>query len=320
MTATNNDLKISLPVTEINTASWSQGMNWVFKAFALIVTKSFWWVLLLVILGGVISSLIGYIPIPFLSGFTALIVSAIIFSWVTREYYLGVRSINAAVSAVFGKFIDLLILFFLKILFAALCYTASIIILFAVFGVDLYNNAVILYDYFADAMASEHATIYDFINMDLMKIKLVLANVFQSLSADPLILRSMLIHLFLWICLSMLSALLIFMTEFFAIPLVLFGKERPFQAMLLSFKAFNKNWISITGYGVALLFILALGVCLLSGLLLLSVSMWGTVAAMVLAGGLALVLAVTDYFIKFYATRDVFWSSYPSESDSNKMQ
>ena len=96
------------------------------------------------------------------------------------------------------------------------------------------------------------------------------------------------------------------MFTFFALPLIVTSKLPACQALWLSFKAFNKNWLAITMFGFWYL-IVAVIFFAFSFLPFYVLQVLGLIPSITLTMIALLFLMVLHIIIEFNATKSVFW-------------
>ena len=128
---------------------------------------------------------------------------------------------------------------------------------------------------------------------------------FAKLGNEALIV-TIIFHVMLTTILYLVFALFKYMFTFFALPLIVTSKLPACQALWLSFKAFNKNWLAITMFGFWYL-IVAVIFFAFSFLPFYVLQVLGLIPSITLTMIALLFLMVLHIIIEFNATKSVFW-------------
>ncbi|MGN1394384.1 MAG: hypothetical protein ACI4V7_10245 [Succinivibrionaceae bacterium] len=303
----NNDFYI--PINKIKTANCTDGVNWAINSFISIKSVKFWVIVLIVFITGLISSTVSIFPI--LPSIISTLGVAACFTYLVKKRFLTCFEWSSILNTTLKSFWSITIYTLLKMLLRFLLYFLGIVVVIVLSWDRFWNFVDIIISYISseyEIFQNQSNEVYKNSNYLLFEILHFIAYVIKDLITNNTALFQLVIyHTLISFMVSMIVELIVYMADFFAIPLILFSKANPLQAMWLSFKAINKNIMSITAFGLAYIFIY-----ILIGIILYFISQILAFFGIVLAllGGISAmaVLNIMHLFVQYEATVKVFWS------------
>jgi hypothetical protein len=295
---------ITMPITDVITASGTQGFQWFLKAIKSISAIEFWMVFGLFILGFALQTIASFLPIPLLGNFLFFICVSVGMAVLIKATFYKTYNFADACSLVKTHFLDLLLLFIFRCLCSFVVFGIAIVIVVTLFLIDQYDNLQLFINNFSQAMTDAGITL-DNINAD--NIQVIIEN---TVIPNVDIIKQWIFHCFFGFAMMLLASLIYYMFCFFSIPLVLNADVKPCKALLLSFKAFNHNWLAITIYSISMIFsiIPILVVCILVAAICSNAFATCLISLAMLF--LIVIYVIVDFVAGFYAMKDVFWSKY----------
>lgn len=285
-------------------ASFSQGSNWVLSAFKSLFKLEFWVFVLILFLGWLVGIAFGFIPGA--SVIIATFSSAFCFSYLGFIRYGKVGGNNPSFlnsfSLINGNFVNILCYSIFEFILS--CLVVMLIIFFTtlICGFEIFTMFKIIYADFKECFLNEEV-INNLEDPEVIYNQTVafLTEIFQNSNLIAMLVR----HFFVGTMVGLIFGLIQYMFTFYALPLVVCSRMKPCKALLVSFKAFNKNWISITAYGIVY-FILTCTVFFIAIIPVLFLNHVGILPS-ALIGVLAYnALKIIHMFITFNATEDCF--------------
>jgi hypothetical protein len=299
-----------VPIDPARAATAKEGLKWVINS--LCFTKlDFWVVALIILLAIIVGNLFSFIP--FVKTICYTCASGLSFAYLASSYFTNNKTNNLNLS-----FTQIKNNFFQIVIFSLFNVVYEILVGLFVFVISLIISGFALFELLSEFIQMMFA-VQEHLNTASAQLNqttmLEVLPIFYQNMIDSGLLFKLLIHGIIGISLYMIFAFIQYMFNFFALPLVISSKVSTFEAFKLSFKAFNKNFISITVAGTFLLFlVLFLGVISILPFLLLV--HFGVATSVIITMFSLLLLAVIHINLQFNACVDAFW--YERKKEINK--